>query len=81
MKVTIQARLMEARRGVLAVSVNPLLAGQGIDSDDAVESLRHISEVWCAALDSTGRLERALKQRRIEYDSGDGPISVIVECP
>ena len=65
------------RSGVEARSPDLRLTSHGIDEQEALHSLRRGIVAWCEGLQSLGKLEKALREKRLHWED-DGK-SIIVE--
>jgi len=74
MKITISAELRHGgRSGVEARAPQLRLTSHGIDNETALESLRKGIVAWCNGLRSIGKLEKAVRYRKLKWEpDGEG---------
>lgn len=77
MKINVETELRHGRSGIEARAPALHLASHGLDEKEALSSLERGIVVWCRGLQSRGKLERAMKAKKMKW-SPDGE-SIVVE--
>jgi len=77
MKLNIVAETRQITRGGIEARVPELyLTAHGLDKEEALQSLKRGIVAWCEGLQSAGKLEKALKHKKIDYDADSAALIV-----
>ncbi len=78
MKIEAQASVQKITGGVAVLLDQPPLAGHGLDSRDAANSLERVVRAWCQALIRRGELETTLDRHGIRWKSSGATLEIEV---
>lgn len=76
MKVTIMAEIKQTKTGIEARSPELHLTSHALDRNEAIESLRRGVLAWCIGLQSLGKLDKAINQRQLKWESNGASVEV-----
>jgi len=79
MKVYVPAELRHGRSGVEARSPSLHLTSHGRDEEEALHSLRRGIIAWCKGLESRGKLDHILRDKKLKWLAEGDSISVELE--